>query len=594
MKFLTPLSRRVLSYLRPYGFPYLTLLVAIMVASSVTDGAIPFFAKRLVDQVGHLNSSTVTTVSVLHVIALELFALWVFRSFFNFGEDYLNAYIGQHVTLDIRSDLNRRIQRMPLTLFNRTPSGMMMSRVVNDSGVISSGVTDGAFSVIGEGGRLIAVLGAAFWIDWKLALIAFIVFPCAVGPVMAFSRRMRKLTRKAQKQMSGITSILQESYQGNRVVKAFGMEEYERERFDVELRGLFKFSMRAAVIKASTGPMIEIMAAVAMLIAIWYGITSVMNGTRTGGTFVSFLVAMLIVYEPFKRLARINNTVQQSLAAAERVFDMMDQPVEVHDAPDAAVLGPGNHSIELEHVSFSYAKDWVLRDINLEIRAGEVVALVGMSGGGKSTLADLIPRFYDVQEGRVAVDDINVKDIRLESLRAQIGIVTQHTFLFNDTIRANIAYGSQAKTEAQVIAAATAANAHEFISKLPKSYNTMVGELGVRLSGGERQRVAIARALLKDAPILILDEATSSLDSESERAVQDALETLMRNRTTLVIAHRLSTVRRANKIIVLVGGRIVEEGTHDELFARGQEYRKLYDLQFMTAPEAELATAVVN
>ncbi len=590
MKLLTPLSRRVLAYLRPYRFPYMALLVVTMVASSATDGVIPFIIKHFIDQISHLKS-----IAVLQTISLELVAVVVLRSLSGFGEDYLSAYIGQHITLDIRSELNRKLQRMPLSFFNRTPSGMMMSRVVNDVSVISSGITDGAFSVIGEGARLIAVLGAAFWIDWKLALIAFVVFPCAVGPVMAFSRRMRKLTKKAQKQMSGITSLLQEAYQGNRVVKAFGMEEYERERFDVELRRLFKFYMRAAVIKASTGPMIEAMAAIAFLIALWYGTASVIHGTRTIGTFGAFLAAMLIVYEPFKRLARINNTVQQSLGASERVFDMMDQPIEIHDDPKAAMLGAGNHSIRMEHVGFSYAKDWVLRDINLEIPAGKVVALVGMSGGGKSTLADLIPRFHDVQEGRISVDNVNVKDIRLESLRAQVGIVTQHTFLFNDTIRANIAYGSQAKTEAQIIAAAGAANAHNFIANLPKGYDTVVGEMGVRLSGGERQRIAIARALLKDAPILILDEATSSLDSESERAVQDALETLMRNRTTLVIAHRLSTVRRADKIIVLVRGRIVEQGTHDELFARGREYRKLYDLQFMTAPEIEGGeTLVVN
>jgi len=561
-----------------------------MIVSSTTDGAIPLLIKHFTDQIYQLKS---VQLEALRVVSLELVAVFVLRSLSGFGEDYLSAYIGQHITLDIRSGLNRRLQRMSLSFFNRTPSGMMMSRVVNDVSVISNGITDGAFSVIGEGARLIFVLGAAFWIDWKLALIAFVVFPCAVGPVLAFSRRMRKLTKKAQKQMSGITSLLQEAYQGNRVVKAFGMEEYERERFDVELRRLFKYSMRAAVIKASTGPMIESMSAVAILVALWYGAASVIHGTRTVGTFVAFLVAMLIVYEPFKRLARINNAVQQSLGAAERVFDMMDQPVEIHDDPNAATLGPGNHSVRMEHVSFSYAKDWVLSDINLDIPAGNVVALVGMSGGGKSTLADLIPRFHDPQEGHITVDGINVKDIRLESLRAQIGIVTQHTFLFNDTIGANIAYGSQAKTQAQVIAAATAANAHQFITQLPKGYNTMVGEMGVRLSGGERQRIAIARALLKDAPILILDEATSSLDSESERAVQDALETLMRNRTTLVIAHRLSTVRRADKIIVLVRGRIIEEGTHEELFARGQEYRKLYDLQFTTAPEVENGEPVV-
>jgi len=589
MKLLTPLTRRVLGYLRAYAFPYMAMLVVTMIVSSTTDGAIPFIIKHFIDQISHLRS-----VQALQTVSLELVGVIVLRSVAGFGQDYLNAYIGQHVTLDIRSELNRRLQRMPLGFFNRTPSGTMMSRVVNDVGVISSGITDGAFSVIGEGARLIAVLGAAFWIDWKLALIAFVVFPCAVGPVLAFSRRMRKITRKAQKQMSGITSLLQEAYQGNRVVKAFGMEEYERERFDVELRRLFKFSMRASVIKASTGPMIEAMAAIAFLIALWYGTASVIHGTRSIGTFGAFLAAMLIVYEPFKRLARINNTVQQSLAAAERVFEMMDQPIEIHDDPHAAELGPGNHSIGMEHVSFRYGKDWVLRDINLDIPAGKMVALVGMSGGGKSTLADLIPRFHDVQEGRISLDGIDVRKLRLQSLRAQIGIVTQHTFLFNDTIRANIAYGSHAKTSEQIVAAAAAANAHDFIMQLPKGYDTMVGELGVRLSGGERQRIAIARALLKDAPILILDEATSSLDSEAERAVQDALETLMQNRTTLVIAHRLSTVRRADKIIVLVRGRIVEEGTHEELLARGQEYRKLYDLQFMAASDGDAAAAAAN
>ena len=589
MTIITPLSRRVLRYLRPYAFPYMALLVVTMIVSSATDGAIPFIIKHFIDQISHLKS-----VQVLQTVSLELVAVVVLRSIAGFGQDYLNAYIGQHVTLDVRSQLNRQLQRMPLGFFNRTPTGVMMSRVVNDVGVISSGITDGAFSVIGEGARLIAVLGAAFWIDWKLALIAFVVFPCAVGPVLSFSRRMRKITRKAQKQMSGITSLLQEAYQGNRVVKAFGMEEYERERFDVELRRLFKFSMRASVIKAATGPMIEAMAALAFLIALWYGTASVIHGTRSIGTFGAFLAAMLIVYEPFKRLARINNTVQQSLAAAERVFEMMDQPVEIHDDPHATALNPGNHDIRMEHVSFRYGKDWVLRDINLDVPAGRMVALVGMSGGGKSTLADLIPRFHDVEEGRITVDGIDVKALQLESLRAQIGIVTQHTFLFNDTVRANIAYGSHTKTDEQIVAAATAANAHDFITHLPKGYDTMVGELGVRLSGGERQRIAIARALLKDAPILILDEATSSLDSEAERAVQGALETLMRNRTTLVIAHRLSTVRRADKIIVLVRGRIVEEGTHEELLARGQEYRKLYDLQFMAASDADAAVAAAN
>lgn len=577
---IPPLYRRALHYLRPYLFPYVAMLVVTMLVLSITNGAIPFIVKRFINEIAHFTSA-----SALRTISFEILGIFLLRSLASFGQDYLNAYIGQKMVLDIRSDLNHKLQRMSLAFFNRTPTGMMMSRVVNDVGLVANGVTNGAFSIFGDGFSLIAVLGAAFWIDWKLALIAFVVFPAAVGPVMQFSRRMRRVTKKAQKQLSGITILLQETYQGNRVVKAFGMEDYERTRFDAELRRLFRISMRAAVIKAATGPMIEAMAAVAFLLVLWYGSESVAAGTRTPGTFGAFLAAMLIVYEPFKRLARTNNTIQQSLGAAERVFDMMDQPIEVHDDPAAADLAPGSHGIRFEHVKFRYGKEWVLRDIELEIPAGKVVALVGMSGGGKSTIADLIPRFYDVQEGGVSVDGIDVRKLRLESLRAEIGIVTQHTFLFNDTIRNNIAYGSQKKSQDEIVAAAIAANAHNFIMRLPKGYDTVVGELGVRLSGGERQRIAIARALLKNAPILILDEATSSLDSESERAVQEALEVLMQNRTTLVIAHRLSTVRRADKIVVLVRGRIVEQGTHDELFAMGQEYRKLYDLQFTTTSE---------
>jgi subfamily B ATP-binding cassette protein MsbA len=342
--------------------------------------------------------------------------------------------------------------------------------------------------------------------------------------------------------------------------------------------------MRVSRIKAFTTPMIEVMAAFAFVAVLWYGTTSVLNGSRSAGNFAGFATAMLLVYEPFKRLSRTNNTIQQGIAAAERVFETMDEPTDVPDIDGALELPPGRHAIEFENVGFRYETEWVLRDINLKIGAGQVVALVGMSGGGKSTLADLIPRFYDVEEGRVKIDGIDLRRLALRSLRGEIGLVTQHTFLFNDTVRANIAYGSLEKGLDEVVAAAKLANAHDFISRLPKGYDTMVGEMGVRLSGGERQRLAIARALLKNAPILILDEATSALDSEAEGLVQGALEHLMENRTTLVIAHRLSTVRRADRIAVVVHGRIVEEGTHDQLFARGQEYRKLCELQFHPTP----------
>jgi subfamily B ATP-binding cassette protein MsbA len=314
--------------------------------------------------------------------------------------------------------------------------------------------------------------------------------------------------------------------------------------------------------------------------AAWYGASSVLTGGRTPGVFAAFFAALLLVYAPFKRLSRTNNSIQRVLAAAERVFEVLDLRTDVPEDPAPLMLPAGRHSISFEGVGFRYGEQWALRNINLKIPAGEVVALVGMSGGGKSTLADLIPRFYDPQEGRILIDGVDIRRFSLRSLRSGIGLVTQHTFLFNDTVRANIAYGSIEKSLDEVMAAAREANAHNFISKLPQGYDTVVGEMGVRLSGGERQRLAIARALLKDAPILILDEATSALDSEGERLVQEALERLMENRTTLVIAHRLSTVRRADRIAVMARGRIVEEGPHEELIALGREYRKLYDLQF--------------
>ena len=461
----------------------------------------------------------------------------------------------------------------------------MMSRVINDVNIVTNFGIDSLFAIFSQSTRLIAVLGVAFYVDWKFTLIALIVFPSAVLPVVRFSKGMRKMTKDAQRQLSGLTVLLQETYQGNRVVKAFGMEDYERGRFNKELRRLFRIYMRVARIKAITGPTMEVMAAFAIVGIIWWGSHAVLAGTRTPGVFTAFIGAMLLLYQPFKSLTRTNNNIQAGIAAAERVFEMMDAPTEVPDPIDGLPLAPGNISVAFDNVGFRYGDDWVLRNVNLQIGAGQVVALVGMSGGGKSTIADLIPRFYDVQEGAVTIDGVDVRRYRLTSLRAQIGLVTQQTFLFNDTIRANIAYGSMEKSLDEVIAAARLANAHDFVSRLPQGYDTIVGEAGVRLSGGERQRIAIARAMLKNAPILILDEATSALDSESERLVQEALEHLMENRTTLVIAHRLSTVRRADRIVVVVRGQIVEQGTHDELLMLGHEYSKLHGLQFVTTPE---------
>jgi len=580
MRLLTPIYRRLLGYLRPYLFPYVTVMLIAMVVLSSSEGAIVLLIKRFT------NSLTVNRdVAALPVLSLVLLGIFLVRAIASFGADYLDAYVIQKTSLDMRGQLNESLQNQSLSFFNRTPTGVMMSRVINDVNVVTNYGIDSLFAIFSQSTRLIAVLAGAFYVDWKFALAAFIVFPTAVLPVVSFSKGMRKMTKDAQRQLSGLTVLLQETYQGNRVVKAFGMEDYERSRFNKELRRLFRIYLRVARIKAITGPTMEVMGAFAIVGVIWWGAHEVLAGTRTPGVFTAFIGAMLLLYQPFKSLTRTNNNIQAGIAAAERVFEMMDTVTEVPDALDGLTLAPGNHTVAFENVSFRYGDEWVLRDVNLEIGAGRVVALVGMSGGGKSTIADLIPRFYDVQEGAVIVDGVDVRHYRLAALRAQIGLVTQHTFLFNDTIRANIAYGGLEKSLDQVIAAARLANAHDFISRLPQGYDTVIGEQGVRLSGGERQRIAIARAMLKNAPILILDEATSALDSESERLVQEAIEHLMENRTTLVIAHRLSTVRRADRIVVVVRGQIVEQGSHDQLIALGREYSKLHGLQFLTQPE---------
>jgi subfamily B ATP-binding cassette protein MsbA len=416
-----------------------------------------------------------------------------------------------------------------------------------------------------------------------LAIIAVCVFPVAALPLRHLSAQLRKTSRRQQESIGRLNALLHENVQGNRVVKAFGQETYEEGRLREQDERLFRLFMRASRIRAL--PLTEMLAGLAIAGIIWYGGRSIESGTRTTGGLVAFIITLSLLYEPFKKLVRANFAIQQGLAGAERVFELLDTPPTVVDRPGAAALRGVREGIEFHDVSFAYEPGVpVLRHVDLCIPVGSVVALVGTSGSGKSTLADLIPRFYDVTGGRLTIDGRDVRDLTLASLRAHIAVVTQATFLFNDSIRSNIAYGDLARPMEAIVEAARAANAHDFIVALPQGYDTQVGDLGVRLSGGQRQRLAIARALLKDAPILILDEATSALDTESEGLVQEALERLMANRTTLVVAHRLSTVRRADRIVVLMQGEIVESGTHEELLARGAEYHKLYELQFYDEP----------
>jgi subfamily B ATP-binding cassette protein MsbA len=518
------------------------------------------------------------TLSYLPVVIVAYFAL---RGLLNFGQNYLSDYVGLRIINDVRNALDRHLQSLSVAFFYRNPTGTLIARVSSDVVLLRFALTDALASFLRDATSVLVLITVAFLKDWVLASIAFIVFPASVLPVMRLSKNIKRFTKRGQISTGMLTALLTESIQGNRIVKAFGMESYENQKFVAENWKLFKQSLRASRIKSIVAPSMELLAAFAIGGVVWYGGWSVVGGGRTQGEFMAFMAAMFLMYQPFKGLTKTYTLVHQGIAGAERVFEILDEKSEVEEKPSAREAAPFADALEFCNVSFGYGDKLVLKNINLKIKAGEMVALVGVSGVGKSTLADLIPRFYDVTSGKITLDGVDIRDLTLKSLRSQIGVVSQHTFLFNDTVRNNIAYGHPEWDFKDVVAAAQAAHAHDFVSAMPHGYDSMVGELGMQLSGGQRQRLAIARALLKNAPILILDEATSALDAESEKLVQDALENLMTKRTTLVIAHRLSTIRKADRIVVLVDGAIVEEGTHEELLARKNEYSRLYTLQLL-------------
>ena len=513
-------------------------------------------------------------------IPLVVIFIYLAKGLCSYGQMVLMNYIGLRVVADLRGSLYRQIQKQSLSFFTRHPTGILMSRITNDAGTLQGAVSDAVTTMFKDTFTLIGLIFVIFYRDWKLAVIAILIFPLIIYPIAKFGKKMRSVATRTQITMGALTTLLHETISGTRIVKAFGMEEYENKRFSEENERFFKLNIKAVSINAAASPFMEFLGGIGIAAIILYGGFQVIKGGATPGTFFSFLTALIMLYEPVKRLTNMNNTIQQGIAGAQRVFSIIDMEPEIGDGPDAVALPKITRSIDIENVSFAYEETPVLKDIDLSIRAGEVVAFVGMSGGGKTTLVNLIPRFYDVTTGRIAIDGQDIRDVTVESLRGQIAMVTQQTILFNDTVRNNIAYGDIQRSEEEIVGAARAAHAHDFIMQLPQGYDTIIGEAGTKLSGGERQRISIARAILKDAPILILDEATSSLDTEAEIEVQKALDNLMAGRTTLIIAHRLSTIRNADRIIVLVNGRIVEEGNHECLLAKRGEYYKLYCMQF--------------
>lgn len=566
---------RLLEYLRPYVWPYFCVAMVCMLAYGATDGFLPFLVRGLYDDIfAAKNEAALALMPILVVV------VFIFRGTVNFGQRYLTDYVGLRVVTDLRHAINARLQWLSLDYFHQNPTGTLLSRVTSDVMLVRSALTGAVASFIRDTTSVVVLTGVAFFMDWVLACIAFVAFPVSVFPVSRLSKKIKRSTKRGQVSTGTLTTLLQESIQGSRIVKAFGMEHFEISRFDNENHRLLRQLLRASRSKALVEPAMELVGAFGVGAVLWYAGSSVIAGTRTPGQFTAFMTAMFLMYQPFKRLTKAMPAIYQGIAGGERLFEVLDAPMTVTDSPTAIPAPPLRQSIEFRGVHFSYGSRPVLEDIHLTIRCGEIVALVGVSGAGKSTLADLIPRYYDVSSGSILLDGTDIRSVTLASLRNQISVVTQHTFLFNASVRDNIAYGDPAKKVEDIVRAAEAANAHGFIQQLPEGYDTMIGELGMKLSGGQRQRLAIARAILKDAPILILDEATSSLDSDSEKLVQDALEKLMSHRTTLVIAHRLSTIRKADRIVVLVNGRIVEQGTHEELLKRKTEYSRLYSLQF--------------
>ena len=558
-----------------------------MLLYGAASAAVAFLVKPIIDEAlpGDGNLPFWATAILLAYFAKGLGAYF---------SAFLMTDIGQRVVRDLRDQLFRHTLDQSAEFFSQRTTGHLMSRVTNDVSQVQQAVSETIGDLLRETLALIGYAVLLFYWDYRLALVCVTGAPIVVYPLVRLGQRVRRTSRRSQEELARLSHITAEAFTGHRIVKAFGAEAHEARRFSLASDRLYRTNIKITSTVALLPPLMEFLGGLAVVALIWYGSRKISSGAMTQGNFLAFIFAAFMMYTPVKKLSRVNTNLQQAIAAAERIFEMLDTHSEVTERPGARSLPPLRDNVEFRNVSFVYrdaADSPILQDVSFRVGAGQVIAIVGLSGAGKTTLVNLIPRFYDATGGAILVDGVDIRDVTLRSLRSQVGIVTQETVLFDDTIASNIAYGSPGATREAIESAARAAHAHEFIERLASGYETDIGERGQRLSGGQRQRLAIARALLKNSPILILDEATSSLDAESEQLVQDALANLMRNRTAFVIAHRLSTVRRADKIVALERGRVAEIGRHEELLARsGGVYAKLYSLQlFDREPEARPA-----
>ncbi|MFO7984032.1 MAG: ABC transporter ATP-binding protein [Desulfuromonadales bacterium] len=565
---------RLLEYVKPYkGRLAISIVASVGVAGSDAAAARlvqPFIDRLIVNQEADL----------VILVPFFIIGLAVFKGISRYAQEYFIRTCGQLVMQDLRNHVHSHSLSMSMGFFSRTPVGTLMSRILNDVMVMQAAVAEVVVALLRDGITVIALMGVAFYGDWKLAAVAFVVLPLAAGPASHIGKKIKRYSHQGQGAMGILTTALEQGFSGIKVIKAFGSEDREVRDFQRENRSYYNSMRKVIKYDAASSPVMEILSALGIAAIVWYGLQRVISGGMTQGEFASVTAAILFMYTPAKRLSKQYNKIQQAIGAAERVFELLEEKPAIGDKPDAGKMPRAKGEVEFDHVSFAYDDESVLHDFSLRAAPGEIVALVGPSGAGKSTVVGLLNRFYDAQKGAVRIDGQDIRDVTMASLKENLALVDQETFLFNDSIYNNILYGRPGATEEEVVEAARKAYADDFISLVPDGYQSEIGDRGLRLSGGQRQRICIARAILRDAPILILDEATSALDTESEAMVQKALANLMEDRTTFVIAHRLSTIMHAEKIVVLEDGRIVQSGRHEELLAAGGLYKKLYDMQF--------------